>query len=128
MPRYFTVAEANALLPTLKPLVAGLVAAWRRLNEQQSAVVELLDSAPRVDRGGRLLSDAAADIVRVQNALFAIKAHGVELKDPATGLLDFPALRDGIEVCLCWRHGEDRVAFWHPVETGFAGRRPIEDL
>jgi hypothetical protein len=128
MSRYFTVDEANALLPVLRPLVASLVASWRRLGSQHAAIVALLEEAPRSDRGGPLLSAAAADVVRAQNALFAIKGHGVELKDPATGLLDFPSLRDGVEVYLCWRHGEERVAFWHPVESGFAGRRPIEDL
>ena len=74
-----------------------------------------------------LLSAAAADIIRAQNALFAIQTQGVELKDPATGLLDFPALRDGAAIYLCWRYNEPQVAFWHPIETGFAGRRPIEE-
>lgn len=127
MPRYFTVAEANDMLPVLRPLVAGLVAAWRRLGQRHDAVVAALEAAPNSDRGGPLLSAAAADIVRVQNALFAIKSHGVELKDPATGLLDFPSLRDGVEVYLCWRHGEPRVAFWHTPEAGFAGRRPLDE-
>jgi hypothetical protein len=127
MPRYFTVAEANAMLPVLRPLVADLVTAWKRLSQQHAALVALLEAAPRDDRGGPLLSAAAADIIRAQNALFAIKGHGVELKDPATGLLDFPSLRDGVEVYLCWRHGEERVAFWHPIETGFAGRRPLDE-
>ncbi|HWQ11656.1 MAG TPA: DUF2203 domain-containing protein [Roseiflexaceae bacterium] len=128
MTRYFTIDEANALLPVLRPQVAALVRAWRRLSASHAAVIAILNRAPRSDLGGPPLSDAAADIIRVQNALFAIQSHGVELKDPATGLLDFPALRDGVAVYLCWRYGEPRVAYWHPIETGFAGRRPIDDL
>jgi hypothetical protein len=127
MPRYFTVSEANALLPLLQPHVQQLVGAWRRLSVAQAEVVAILERQPRDDLGGPPLSTAAADIIRAQNAMVAIQAHGVELKDPATGLLDFPTLRDGVEVYLCWRYGEPRVGFWHPTETGFAGRQPLEE-
>ena len=125
--RYFTVAEANALLPVLRPHVARLIAAWRRLSAAQGEVIGILGRKPRHDLGGAPLSEAAADIIRAQNAMVAIQALGVDLKDPATGLLDFPTLRDGVEVYLCWRYGEPRVGFWHPIETGFAGRQPLED-
>lgn len=127
MTHYFTVEEANALLPILRPHVQALVQSWRRLSAAHADIIGVLDRAPRSDLGGPLLAAAAADIVRAQNALFSIQSHGVELKDPATGLLDFPALRDGAPIYLCWRHGEPRVAYWHPPETGFAGRRPIDE-
>ncbi|MFO7170231.1 MAG: DUF2203 domain-containing protein [Chloroflexota bacterium] len=127
MTRYFTVADANALLPVLRPHVARLIEAWRRLSARHAEVIALLEQAPRDDRGGPLLAATAADIIRAQNAFFTIQSHGVHLKDPATGLIDFPAMRDGVEVYLCWRYGEPQVAYWHPIETGFAGRRPIED-
>jgi hypothetical protein len=127
MARYFTVAEANALLPALRPRVARLVAAWRRLSAVQEQVVTILERKPRADLGGAPLTQAASDIVSAQNAMVAIQALGVELKDPATGLIDFPALRDGVVIYLCWRYGEPRVAFWHPVDTGFAGRQPLEE-
>ena len=127
MPRYFTVAEANALLPLLRPHVRQLIGAWQRLTTVQAEVLAILERRPREDLGGPPLSTAAAEIVRAQNAMVAIQAYGVELKDPATGLLDFPSLRDGVEVCLCWRYGEPRVGYWHSTETGFAGRQPLED-
>ncbi len=127
MPRYFTIAEANALLPVLRPQVERLMRAWRRLSAVHEQVVALLERKPRDDLGGPPLSLAAAELVRLQNAMVAIQALGVELKDPATGLLDFLALRDGVEVYLCWRYDEPRVRFWHPTETGFAGRQPLED-
>lgn len=127
MTRYFTVDEANALLPTLLPHVETIVRAWQRLTDSHAEIVAILDRAPRGDLGGPALSAAAAQIVRAQNALFFIQSHGVELKDPATGLLDFPAMRGGVAVYLCWRFGEPRVAHWHPTETGVAGRRPLEE-
>jgi hypothetical protein len=55
----------------------------------------------------------------------AINGQGVILRDPETGLLDFPTRIDGRDVFLCWRLGEDRVSFWHGPETGFSGRRPL---
>ena len=55
-----------------------------------------------------------------------IQALGVELKDPATGLLDFRAMRAGRAVYLCWRYGEPRIGFWHPLDTGIAGRQPLK--
>jgi len=127
MARYFTVAEANALLPVLRPHVRQLIRAWERLSAGQAQVVAILERKPRVDLGGPPLSDIAAEIIRAQNAMVAIQALGVDLKDPATGLLDFPTLRNGVEVYLCWRYGEPRVEFWHPIETGFAGRQPIDE-
>ncbi|MBK9713597.1 MAG: DUF2203 domain-containing protein [Kouleothrix sp.] len=126
MPRYFTVAEANALLPLLRPHVKRLIAAWHRLNILQAEVLPILERQPGADMGGPPLSTAAAEIVSAQNAIVAIQAAGAELKDPATGLLDFLALRDGAEVYLCWRYGEPRVGFWHPIETGVAGRQPLD--
>jgi len=127
MARYFTVAEANALLPVLRPHIVRLIAAWRRLSAAQAQVAAILERKPRADLGGPPLSTAAADIVRVQTAMRAIQALGVEIKDPATGLIDFPTLRNGVEVYLCWRYGEPKVGFWHPIETGFAGRQPLEE-
>jgi hypothetical protein len=64
---------------------------------------------------------------RAQHALAEIEKLGVEVKDPATGLMDFPALRDGDVVYLCWRYGEPCVGFWHPLETGFTGRQPLDE-
>ncbi len=127
MGRYFTVAEANALLPVLRPQIARLIGAWRRLTAAQAEIVAILERAPRADLGGPPLSAAAMDLIRSQNAMVAIQALGVDLKDPATGLIDFPTLRDGVEVYLCWRYNEPRVGFWHPIETGFAGRQPLEE-
>jgi hypothetical protein len=60
-------------------------------------------------------------------AVEELTALGIEIKSLETGLIDFPALRDGRVVLLCWRLGEARIAWWHEIDTGFAGRSPLED-
>ena len=85
MARYFTVAEANALLPALRPRVARLVAAWQRLSAVQEQAVAILERKPRADLGGAPLTQAAADIVSAQNAMVAIQALGVEALELAGG-------------------------------------------
>ena len=55
----------------------------------------------------------------------AIQSHGAQVKDVDTGLLDFPARRDDTDIELCWQVGEDRIEYWHGVDEGFAGRKPL---
>jgi hypothetical protein len=69
------------------------------------------------------LRQAADDLTA---ALDVFAGHGVQVKDPDTGLIDFPAEIDGRPALLCWRVGEERIGFWHTLEGGFAGRRPIQ--
>ena len=64
--------------------------------------------------------------IGVARCVNAIHERGAIVKSLDDGLVDFPALRDGEEILLCWRLGEDEVAFWHPLEEGFAGRKPID--
>ena len=65
-------------------------------------------------------------LISLDKLLHRILDTGAQVKDINTGLLDFPALRNGHEVYLCWKYGEDQIAFWHEVDAGFAGRQPIE--
>jgi hypothetical protein len=125
--RYFTVSEAEESRARLQPTVRRLAEAWAVLLGRSDEVAARLAAHPEGDLGGGVLGEAAAASVEALEAIGRIQAEGVLIKDPATGLLDFPALRDGREVYLCWRLGEPRVAFWHPVEGGFAGRRPVDD-
>lgn len=103
MPR-FTRAEAEALLPKVRPLVEDL--------KRRKAAYDRRASAP---------------VAREIEALVReIAELGAEVKDLDTGLVDFRTLRDGEEVYLCWRLGEgDRIGWWHPIEGGFAARRPL---
>jgi hypothetical protein len=131
MERNFTPDEANELLPTVRPLVERMVEAKRALDAAQA---EADDVSTRISgTGGGLpparLAEVDAGVNRrateLAGALEEIQALGVVVKDLDTGLVDFPSVRDGRDVLLCWRLGEDEVAFWHGYDDGFAGRRPI---
>ncbi len=65
--------------------------------------------------------------LELRESLVGLQAMDVVLRDLETGLVDFPSLRDGREVYLCWQEGEDEIAFWHEVDAGMAGRRPLDD-
>jgi hypothetical protein len=129
--RRFTPAEANELLATVRPAVERMVEQARELRRAVARREEL-----RGITGGNgggfepgvpaevdaAVESAAAELQRVVDELTAI---GVQVKDLDSGLIDFPALREGEEVLLCWQLGEDEVAYWHTIDGGFAGRRPL---
>jgi hypothetical protein len=117
----FTLEEANALLPTLVPLLEALREAHREIGERH----ELLSAAARFNGGGPPGRELLEASQTARRCLAEAAGLGVEVRDPATGLIDFPAERAGEIVFLCWRLGEDVVAWWHPTDTGFAGRQPI---
>ena len=121
--RWYSVEEANALLPLLRPLL-------ERVREQQAALAEdrsvaLIRARAAQNGGGAAAQKLTARARALEKDVMQLQAWGVALRDPATGLVDFPHQREGQTVFLCWRLGEDRVAWWHPVETGIAGRRPL---
>ena len=122
--RLFTVEEANALLPELRRLLKGVD---RERGLLARLAPEARRAAERASEGGGTpcgLAYAAAVsnfLERVQEVL----GLGIEVKDFDRGLCDFPHLRDGRVVFLCWEKGEDRVEWWHELEGGFAGRQPL---
>jgi hypothetical protein len=129
--RYFTPDEANAMLPELRPLVEAMVARRKSLNRAVERHAELQTVVG--GNGGGLppseLAEAAASVDAERRALERciqrITVLGLQVKDLDAGLVDFPALRGSEDVLLCWRLGEDEVAFWHGLEEGFAGRKPL---
>jgi hypothetical protein len=129
--RHFTPAEANAALEHVRPLVEQLVAA-RAEHIAALERQEELEQKIRGNGGGippAQLAESSAEVEgcarRLAKLVDEINAHGATVKDLDSGLIDFPALWRGETVFLCWRLGEDEIAFWHPVETGFADRRPL---
>jgi hypothetical protein len=129
--RHFTPEEANAALAEIRPLVKEMVA-LRAAHLEALARQEKLEARIRGNGGGippATLAEAADDVDREARALAKvvdeIASRGVEVKDPDEGLVDFPALRRGETVLLCWRLGEDEIAYWHTTEDGFGGRRPL---
>ena len=130
-PRVFTPDEANAALSELRPLVEAMVEGKRALDDAQE---RRDDIAQRIagNGGGTPPAELGALEAAVEEAaetlagtIGEIQAMGVLVKDLDSGLVDFPAKRDGEDILLCWRLGEDEVAFWHGPEDGYAGRRPL---
>jgi Uncharacterized conserved protein (DUF2203) len=124
-PRHYSVEQANALLPRLIEVLATLRSASARLGDREARAV-LGEAAPGNGGGaaGRTVSEGFLDL---RAAVLELREHGILLRDLERGLLDFPALREGREVYLCWQEGEGEVAFWHEPDAGFAGRRPLTD-
>lgn len=119
--RVYTVEEANALLPELRERLERI-----RTNRQV-----LLRAAERIkaqvarDGGGHHGSDYWEASRALRADVERLAEQDILLRDPESGLVDFPGRREGRSVYLCWRLGEERVGFWHEVDTGFAGRRPL---
>ncbi len=123
--RLFTLEEANHALVELRPIVARLIETRTDLVRLQPSLASVLEKMLG-NGGSRLTAEMLETFERLRAAVRQIEAAGVLLKDMETGLLDFPAERDGEVVFLCWRHGEPAVAYWHGVDAGFAGRQPLE--
>lgn len=122
--RTFTPDEANALLDELRPLVERARQARRQLLAIDPALEPALTRAGG-NGGGRVAGEAVALMETVREVVRRIQAQGVLVKDLEQGLLDFPSERQGRIVLLCWKAGEPRVAHWHDLDSGFAGRRPL---
>lgn len=127
--RLFTVAEANDLLPVVSPKLIDLRDAKQRLDQAQQ---ELARYTPAMRSNGYGVATLALEraiaelIANLSEWLHEITSLGIEVKDIDQGLIDFPSLRAGRVVYLCWRIGEGKIIrFWHELDAGFAGREPI---
>jgi hypothetical protein len=132
----FTVAEVEALIPTLEEIFLHVL----QLRAGLRAVEEKLDRVGvRMSREDLLESDVGPLEVRQAKAVFRgfyealsdeierVRALGGEVKDLETGLVDFPSRRGGEDILLCWKLGEKHIDFWHPVDGGFSARRPVDE-
>jgi hypothetical protein len=119
--REFTVEEANSLLPALSESL-GFIKEARQVVLRGG---ERIRRSAKADGGGRQGREYWEALATLRREVEGLTAQGIVLRDAETGLLDFPSRRDGQEVFLCWRLGEDRVGFWHGPESGFSGRRPL---
>ncbi len=123
-PKLFTVEEANALLPKLRELLGDVAFHRDAMREKAPRLEPILNASP-ANGGGRVGSEYGVEAYNLYRAIERIRSLGVLLKDLDTGLLDFPHERDGRVVFLCWKPTEESVAFWHEIEDGYRGRRPL---
>ena len=125
MPRYFTLQEANQALNLIRPWMDEVQAIRLKILKNQPEAWPAIEKSAG-NGGNRALSNMVQDFEKFDELIHQIQATGVLIKDVNLGLLDFPALKDGREVYLCWQYGEGEIAFWHEIEAGYAGRQPIE--
>lgn len=125
--RLFTVEEANGLLPRLRELFAEVARHRDAMRDRNLQVEEVLENAP-ADSGSRAASEYLAEAHGLYRSMEQIRELGVMLKDLDAGIMDFPCERGGELVFLCWHPREESVRYWHEVEDGYRGRRPISEL
>jgi hypothetical protein len=124
--KIFTVEEANALLPSVREIAGNIQKAHKGLSKYRESAKKAAEAA---DHGGGGVENGvhyAKLVTSLTKEMAELDSLGVQLKDFARGLVDFPSLRDGRLVLLCWQLGEgDQVEWWHDVDAGFAGRTPL---
>jgi hypothetical protein len=122
--RHFTLEEARALLPRLRRLFARIHQYKADLEATEEELAKLTKQAGG-DLGGPVVGKLVRTMLGLRDALLEIGGLGIQIKDLDRGLVDFPSIRDGREVFLCWELEEDDIEFWHDLETGYAGRERL---
>lgn len=124
--KIFTVQEANALLPSVRTIAGKIQRAHQNLSHYRD---DAKKAAAAAEQGGGGLTDGVAYalvLTELTAQIAKLESLGVQLKDFERGLVDFPSLREGRVVLLCWQLGEgDELEWWHDVDAGFAGRTPL---
>ena len=127
MPRFFTIREANEALEVIRPIMEDVQAIREKILANQPEAWPAIEKSAG-NGGNKTMSRLVDDFEKLDGMIHQILDTGVQIKDINIGLLDFSAMKDGREVYLCWKYGEDDIAFWHEVEAGYAGRQPIESF
>ena len=133
--QYFSVASANQTLPLVRAIVSDIVELFPEVRDREERLARITRGRskgtraddPYTEEVEQVRHDLERDVERLQGYVDELLELGVEFKDPVLGLVDFPAKRNGKEVCLCWKLGEPSVDFWHTVEAGFQGREKLKD-
>lgn len=125
--KLFTIQEANALLPSVRTIVRKIQQAHRQVARYNAEAKKASESAEKAGGGGVSAGlEYAKALTDLTDQIGRLEILGVQLKDFERGLVDFPSLRDGRVVLLCWQLGEgDELEWWHDVDAGFAGRTPL---
>lgn len=125
--RIFTIDEANALMPEVRAILLQMAVEQRRLQQTHHEMHRRLEG--NGDPASREAADRLeAEVAQIADGIRSLQAHlndrGIVVRDLEMGLVDFPALREGRRVWLCWRLADPTVAFWHGTDEGYASRRP----
>jgi hypothetical protein len=131
--RSFTVAEANAMLPLVRAIVDDIVRLFNEVAERRERLDRIRqsrgqrreDDNPYNEELQQVEDDLEKDIDRLNEFGDELRRLGLELKDPAVGLVDFPTQIEGRDAYLCWKLGEGDIAYWHELDAGFAGRQSL---
>ena len=124
--KLFTIEEANSLLSSVRPIVKSIQRSHRRLNSFQTAAKHAAEGAESGGGGMIQGQQYARLLLELSFGAGQLESLGVQLKDYSQGLIDFPSMREGRVVLLCWKADEgDQLEWWHDVEDGFAGRQPL---
>ena len=121
MSREYTAEEADALLPLLRTALQNI----RHARQIVLSGGERIRRTAPLDGGAEQGREFWEALQTLRREIEGLNEQGIVLRDPESGLVDFPARRDGREIFLCWRIGEDRVGYWHGPDSGFAGRKPL---
>lgn len=131
--KYFTLGEAEKTRREVEPLLIEAMEGRRKVGELQARLGALATRIMMtggllvsVEHAARLRGEHDLLLKQVKSALEQIQATGCVVKDLDLGLLDFPARLNNKDVFLCWRLGEDRIRFYHGMDEGFAGRKPLD--
>jgi hypothetical protein len=122
--RHFTVEEANAAIDRVGPMLEELRDAKQKLLDDEAR--EALTEAAPGNGGGASGKQVGEAFLEVRRILVELTEAGIVVRDVDRGLIDFPSVRDGEEVYLCWQLGEERVGWWHDLESGFGGRERLD--
>jgi hypothetical protein len=123
--RHYTLEEATALLPAVADLLVRMRAARDRLGDAEARAA--LAAAGQGNGGGEPGKVVSEGFLVLRESMLELRSREIVLRDLDRGLVDFPALREGREIYLCWEEGEPGIGFWHDPDAGFAGRRPLDD-
>ena len=132
--KFFSLAEANHALPLVRAIVTDVVRQFREVHDRKERLAHIRHAHGNSERESdafysdevtQIEDELEKDIAVLHGYIEELDKLGVELKDFARGLVDFPSLQDGREIYLCWLLGEEEVAHWHELDAGFQGRQSL---
>jgi hypothetical protein len=133
--KYYTVESANKCLPLVRVIIRDILRQWSVVSDLERQLAPIVSNQRKSgahelyqEEIVQRLSELSREQEALRGYLSELEQLGVELKSVENGLCDFPALLGDREICLCWKDGEPAVEFWHELESGFAGRCPVETI